>query len=158
MRSMNCSRWVVFIVIAFCLWSVGCATTESYKPPVRGKTNPYIIQLEEESIEPYVTTPLEKGQSSPGDGVWFDKESAKRLLEMKERYKSLRSEVEIQNQISTARAHQLDLVIEASDLQKEANVELIREIERNKKWAKWEKWGSFFGGMLLMIGSKYVWD
>lgn len=158
MRLMNCKKLITLVVLLSFLWAVGCATTESYKPPIRAKTDPYIIELEEESIDPYVTAALEKGEQAPGDGVWFDVESAKRLLEMKERYKGLRSEVEIQNQIATARAHQLDLVIETSDLQKEVNAELIREIERNEKWAKWEKWGSFFGGIILMVGSKYVWD
>lgn len=158
MHLMSYRKLITLAVLLLFLVGVGCATTESYKPPMRPKTDPYIIQLEDESAKTYIAAPLEKGQSAPEDGVWFDKESAKRLLEMKERYKGLRSEVEIQNEISKGRAAQIDLLYEANDLQKAANVELVQEIERNKKWAKWEKWGSFFGGIALMVGSKFVWD
>lgn len=157
MHLTNCNRWVVFLVILFFLWASSCATTEKYNPPERKKTEAYTIELEPESVEPYETIALEEGAPAPDDGVWFDTESARRLLEMKTRYEGLRAEVGVQNQIAEARAKQIDLLHEANDLQKAANVELVNEIERKKKWAKWEQWGSFFGGILLMIGSRYMW-
>lgn len=158
MHSINCRKLITLAVLFSFLLGVGCATTESYKPPVRSKTEAYTIELEDISYEPYNTVAVKKGDPAPADGILFDTKSAKRALETEVAYRGLRAEVEIQNDIATARAAQLDLLLEANDLQKAANVELIREIERNKKWNKVEKWGSFFGGILLMVGSKYVWN
>jgi hypothetical protein len=161
MHLTNFKRLITAIVLLSFVWGSGCATLfgiQETAPSPREPTEAYIIELEEESAESYVTVPLEKGDAAPEDGVWFDKESALRLLEMKARYDGLRAEVGVQNQIAIMRAKQIDVIYEGYDLQKQANEELLKKIERDKRWAKWEKWLSVFVTIGAMAASKYVWD
>ena len=82
MRLIRYKKWIIFAVLVSFLWSIGCATTESYKAPVRVKTEAYIIELEDEVVDgQYDTMPLGAGDIAPGDGIWIDKESAKDLSE-----------------------------------------------------------------------------
>lgn len=150
MRLTNYKRWIVFGVLISFLWSTGCATlfeSSSSSIPTRPKTEAYTIELEPESNDPYITAPLKKGEVAPDDGIWLDKETAKRFLEMKAKYDGLRSEVGVQNKIAEARAKQLDLLYEANDYQTKANEELRKELDRKKFWDTVKTYGSLVLGI-----------
>lgn len=160
MNLRNHSKIVAIIIIAaFCF--AGCATPLFEKPSLdigiekKQRVTPPKIIVETEPSKPLVQQPLREGEVAPSDGILFDKESAQRILVDLTAYKGLKAEVQIHNQITEAYAQQIELLYEAIDLQAQANQELRKEIESQKKWATVRTVGTVLGTIALCFIS--VW-
>jgi hypothetical protein len=97
--------------------------------------------------KPLAKEVLKKGQTAPGDGLWFDEESAKIILGDLAEYRQLKVKVQIQEQIIKAYGDQAQLLREANDLQAQANQELRKEIESQRKWSTIKNWASVVGAV-----------
>jgi hypothetical protein len=119
---------IAAITLAAFLFS-GCASLMQGKDAVRPTPQipvaTYKVVVEEK--KPFVQQPLRKGQMAPADGIWFDKESAKRLLIEITEGRVCAVKGQIDAQIIALHDEQLKFLVESNDLYR-------KEIESQKKW------------------------